>query len=70
MTIRGHVENGVVILDEPAEIPNGSEVRVEVLGQRRKSLAERFQNVIGAAADLPADMAAQHDHYLSGTPKQ
>ena len=34
------------------------------------TLAERFQNVIGEATALPADMAEQHDHYINGTPKR
>jgi hypothetical protein len=33
------------------------------------TLADQFADVIGAAPDLPQDMAAQHDHYLHGAPK-
>lgn len=36
---------------------------------RRPTLAEQFADVIGAAPDLPDDMAAQHNHYIHGTPK-
>jgi hypothetical protein len=71
MTIRGHIENGVVVLDEPANVPDGTVVRVEIVESKpRKTLAERFANIIGAANDLPSDMAAQHDHYIHGTPKK
>jgi len=28
----GHIENGSVVLDERAELPEGAQVRVEVLG--------------------------------------
>lgn len=31
MTIRGHVQNGVVVLDPPAALPDGTLVRVEPL---------------------------------------
>jgi hypothetical protein len=30
MTLRGHIHNGVVILDEAAALPEGTPVRVEV----------------------------------------
>jgi len=33
------------------------------------TLAEQFADVIGTVPDLPDDMAAQHDHYVHGTPK-
>jgi len=69
MSFEGHIENGVVVLDQPVSLPNGTPVRVEVVAPR-KTLAERFKNVIGAAVDLPEDMAKNHDHYLHGTPKE
>jgi len=30
MTYRGHIKNGVAVLDEPAALPDGTRVRVEV----------------------------------------
>ena len=30
MTYRGHIENGRIVLDEPAELPEGSRVTVHV----------------------------------------
>ena len=70
MSVQGHIENGVVVFDEPVAIPEGTSVRVEALALPRKTLAERFKNVIGAGVDLPDDLAKNHDHYLHGTPKQ
>jgi hypothetical protein len=32
MTYRGHVKNGQITLDEPATLPEGADVQVEVLG--------------------------------------
>ena len=71
MPYHGHIQNGVVVLDEPVPLPNGTEVRIEpVDSERRPTLAERFRNVIGTVPDLPSDMAENHDHYVHGTPKR
>jgi hypothetical protein len=67
MSFRGHIRNGVVVLDEPADLPEGAEVCVERAG--RKTLADRLRNVIGSVPDLPEDLAEKHDHYAHGTPK-
>jgi hypothetical protein len=70
MVFQGHIENGVAVFDEPVALPDGMKVRIEpVVDTSRKTLAERFKNVIGAAGNLPEDMAENHDHYLHGTPK-
>ena len=72
MTYRGHVRNGVVILDPPANLPEGAEV--EVLPTDDESTgptwAEVFKDVTGKAEGLPADSSTNHDHYLYGTPKK
>lgn len=71
MVFQGHIRNGVAVFDEPTTLPEGMKVRIEPISEMpRKTLAERFQNIIGAASDLPEDMAENHDHYLHGTPKQ
>ncbi len=66
MSLEGHIENGVVVFNEPVSLPNGTPVRVEVVAPG-KTLAERFKSVIGAGVDLPEDMAKNHDHYLHGS---
>ena len=33
-------------------------------------LGEALLKLVGTAGGLPEDMAAQHDHYLHGTPKR
>ena len=33
MTYRGHVKNGQIMLDEPAQLPESVPVKVEVLGE-------------------------------------
>jgi hypothetical protein len=65
---RGHVQKGVVVLDEPANLDEGIEVIVEpVIQENPISLADRFRKVIGAVTDLPPDMAANHDLHIHGT---
>jgi hypothetical protein len=33
MTYRGHIKNGQIALDEPARLPEGAEVKVELVGE-------------------------------------
>jgi hypothetical protein len=67
----GHIENGMAVFDEPASLPDGMKVRIVPVDEPPSAtLAERFKSIIGAAQNLPADMAENHDHYLHGTPKQ
>ena len=69
MSFQGHIENGVVVFDEPVLLPEGASVRVELVAAPvRKTLAERYKDIIGTVHDLPEDMAENHDHYLHGTP--
>lgn len=79
MMYRGHVKNGVVVLDDSVQLPEGAEVRIEVSGQtpaqaapdeKGQTLGQRLLKHAGKATGLPADAAVQHDHYLYGTPKK
>ncbi len=72
MTYRGRVKNGVVILDPPASLAEGSEVQVIPTEDQAlpPTWAEVFKDIIGKAEGLPADMALNHDHYLHGAPKK
>ena len=36
----------------------------------KKTFGERYKKYIGILKDGPTDLAANHDHYLYGTPKQ
>lgn len=71
MSYKGHVKNGVVVLDEPAVIADGVEVRIEVLDRPTESttggklsLAQRLASVIGKAEGFPDDWSENHDDYL------
>jgi hypothetical protein len=77
MTLSGHVLNGVVVLDDPVHLPEGTKVRIEpvepVAEQPEKEAAtlyERLKLVIGQAQGLPEDASLQVDHYLYGHPKK
>jgi hypothetical protein len=70
MTYRGHVENGVVVFDQPVALPDGTQVSVEpASAPKARTLSERLRGVIGIAKGLPPDLAENHDHYLHGRPK-
>lgn len=72
MTYRGHVKNGVIVLDPPASLPEGAEVEVQPMqgDQGIPTLYERLKDVVGIVDGLPADMAENHDHYVHGAPKR
>jgi hypothetical protein len=80
MTYRGHVKNGVVVLDEPVRLAEGATVDVvpvEPKGQEPSSFSEvrpkiweKLSALAGSIEGLPTDAARNHDHYLYGTPKR
>ncbi len=72
MTYRGRMRNGVIVLEPPADLPEGTEVDVSPAaeGQEPPTWAEVFKDVIGKAEGLPSDSSTNHDHYLYGTPKK
>jgi hypothetical protein len=70
MTLEGRVENGTIIVETPATLPEGTRVRIEVIGPGDQTLFDRIGHLAGKAKHLPADAAEQHDHYLYGTPKK
>jgi hypothetical protein len=77
MTLLGHIQNGVIVLDEKVSLPEGAAVHVHILPQMPISptegeiptLADRLKDFIGIL-ELPEDAARNHDHYLYGTPKK
>ncbi|HUT35382.1 MAG TPA: hypothetical protein VNE39_17980 [Planctomycetota bacterium] len=73
MAYPGHVRNGMVVFDEPASLPEGAAVRVELADGAEATnglptLAERLRGVIGIV-EGPPDLAANHDHYAHGKPR-
>jgi hypothetical protein len=71
MTYRGRVKDGVIVLDQPAVLPEGAEVDViPTESSGIPSIFERLKDVVGIAEGLPADSSTNHDHYLYGAPKK
>jgi hypothetical protein len=71
MTLDGTVRDGVIVLENGAQIPDGTRVQVVVADEPAEppSLLSLLK-LAGAVKGLPADFAAQHDHYIHGTPKR
>ena len=61
-----------MVLDEPARLPEGAEVKVEVVedGDGKPPIWGELLKLVGTVQGLPPDMAQEHDHYLHGTPKK
>ncbi len=74
MLLEGHVENGQIVIDEPAMLPEGAKVRVELMSPKPETaiptVYDRLKSIVGIADGLPEDAAHNHDHYLYGTPKK
>jgi len=75
MTIRGTVVNGAIVLDHGTQLPEGARVEVVCDDQAAAQAAGKptlafLLKYAGCMQDLPADFAAQHDHYIHGTPKK
>ncbi len=72
MAIVGIVTYGTIVLDLPQVLPEGARVEVVLkpAANQPKTLQEILLETAGCMTDLPADFAAQHDHYIHGTPKR
>ena len=74
MTLTARVENHNIALPPGLEVAEGTEVRV-ILPDEAPPAAGEGRNLwllkyAGVIKDLPPDFAAEHDHYLHGTPKK
>jgi hypothetical protein len=78
MVYHGRIKNGQIELDHSVRLPEGAQVRVDVVanGDRSKessfegSVWERLLKIAGTAEGLPPDAARNHDVYLYGEPKR
>ena len=71
MTYLGHVRNGVITLDDPVPLPEGAVVVINLATEPAPAdaeLADVFLRHAGKGDGLPADLAANHDHYAHGKP--
>ena len=78
MTFRGVIRNGQVQTEQSIELPEGTPVNIEPVQRgrsKRGSSAKSgkdpaFRIGDNAVAMGVADLAAEHKHYLYGTPKR
>lgn len=73
--LTGKVVNGVIVLDQPGKLEDGTAVRVRPMEKRSgsekpESLKDMLLGFAGTVEGLPPDMALNHDHYLYGVPKK
>lgn len=75
MVYQGKIKNGVVVLDGPTQLPEGTAVRVEpVANGRLEAGPETEDDPIFRMSELAVetgipDLATNLDHYLYGHPK-
>ena len=79
MTYRGRVKDGVVVLESGVRLREGTDVRVEPVGETEgvaesppetRRLREGLLAFSGLIKEGPPDLARNHDHYLHGTPRR
>lgn len=85
MVFKGHIKNGVIVLDEARPLPEGASVEVSIIkpntdldelptpadeAEGPTSLQSLLLDLAGKAKGLPPDLSVNLDHYLYGTPKQ
>jgi Asp/Glu/hydantoin racemase len=70
MTFTGIVSNGVIVLDQPGALPEGTRVRVIATTEEKKPTLANLLKYAGILQDMPSDFAEQHDHYIHRTPKR
>ena len=72
MSFHGVVTNGTIVPETPLVLPEGTRVLVSIqeVPNVASPLGEMLLRHAGKATGLPDDAAAQHDHYLYGTPKR
>ena len=72
MTLTARVHNHSITLPADVPIADGTMVEIHTLEDvpAKKPAGAWMLKYAGVADDLPPDAAAQHDHYLYGTPKR
>lgn len=70
MTLTGTVSKGVIVLDQPGALPEGTRVHVIAATEEKKPTLAALLKYAGILQDMPNDFAEQHDHYIHGTPKR
>ena len=74
MSITATVENDTIKL--PVHVPDGTKVEITLPGEEAsvtagaEDVTDALLAISTRVKGLPADLAAQHDHYLHGQPKR
>jgi hypothetical protein len=70
MASRGHIKGGAVALDEPAALPDGTQVVVQTIeargadaGNGSPTIRQKLLQLEATATALPADLPERHDHH-------
>jgi hypothetical protein len=76
-TVKVHFDGSVLVPDEPVDLPLNRPLVLSVVSLDKPSeVPAALDKLAALAQDHPAraaihtDLAAQHDHYLYGTPKR
>lgn len=77
MSFEGTVVNGTVVPDEPIGLAEGTRVEFTVKSAKESepsptgtTVGQRMMKLAGLIKDMPTDFAAEHDHYIHGTPRR
>ena len=71
MSIIATVINDTIKLPAGTHLENGTQVSVLPMREApATTFAQRYGKFIGIMKNGPTDLAANHDHYLYGTPKR
>jgi len=71
MKITATVVNDIIRLPPGVHLPNGTRVTLVASGvSEAEQLTDALLEIADGVKNLPADLAAQHDHYLHGHPKR
>lgn len=76
ITVKARFDGRVFVPEEPVDLPVGQAVDIQIPPPEKVArptpLADLAAVLEGlpASPDWPADGAAQHDHYLYGTPRK
>jgi len=69
MSFTGSVIDGTIVLDDAPLLPDGTLVDVAIREKSEPTLLSLLC-IAGTAKDLPADFAAEHNHYIHGTARR
>ena len=71
MSITVTVENGTIKLPPEVHVPDGTRVQVTLPEHPQSPAGNKWMLEFAGCIDgLPEDFAAEHDHYIHGTPKR